>query len=380
MARTACRLLVVAVCAASLALVHRATACTGIAIRPQDGSVITGRTLEFAYDLHSQLIVIPRGQQYTGTVANNRSGMRWTGKYAMAGTSMVELPVICDGLNEKGLGVGVFYFPGYAQYQPVTDGELDRTIAPWQLPTYLLGTCATVEEAIHAAREVVIGEAIAPVLNLCPPVHYVVHDATGRCAVLEPLGGPLTVYDNPLGVITNSPTFDWQMTNLRNYINLFTGDPKPIKLAGVELAPFGAGAGMHGLPGDFSPPSRFVRAVAFTQTSVPVKSAIDGVDQVLHLLNQFDIPKGLVRVAQPGEQPLDEFTRWTSVSDLKNQRFYFRNYENEQVRMIDLKAADLDAARPAIIAVDTEQTYVDVTPRVRTEAGKPPRDGQVSAK
>ena len=32
----------------------------------------------------------------------------------------------------------------------------------------------------------------------------------------------LDVWDNPVGVLTNSPDFNWHLTNLRNYMNAST--------------------------------------------------------------------------------------------------------------------------------------------------------------
>ena len=137
-----------------------------------------------------------------------------------------------------------------------------------------------------------MGNVVLKEFGFVPPVHYIVHDAGGGCAVLEYVETQLKVHKNHLGVLTNSPTFDWHVTNLRNYINLGVTGLPPLKLEGKAFAPFGQGSGMLGLPGDFTPPSRFIRAVAFTQSALPVDKAEDGVKQAFHILNQFDIPKG----------------------------------------------------------------------------------------
>jgi choloylglycine hydrolase len=344
--------------------ISSASACTGIRVRPQDGSVISARTLEFGTDLHSMLIVVPRNLQYVGTAPGGKPGLKWSTRFGIVGTNALGLPHICDGLNEKGLGMGLFYFPEYAGYQPATVETADKTLAPWELTTYLLGACGTVDEAIHAAREVrVVSVALAQFGSECPPVHYVLHDATGRCAVLEYVGGELHVYDNPLGVFTNAPTFEWHLTNLRNYLNLLVDSAPPADFNGLRLTPFGQGDGMHGLPGDFTPPSRFVRAVAFTQSAVPVATAPDGVRQAFHLLNQFDIPKGLNREKQQGQTTI-EYTSWTSASDLTNRRFYFHTYDDRQVRMVDLKGADLDSGKIVTVPMTGATTFDDVTPRL----------------
>src|ERR1035438_9464972 len=91
------------------------------------------------------------------------------------------------------------------------------------------------------------------------PLHYVLHDAKGNSIVLEWVGGKLNIYDNTVGVMTNSPTYDWQMTNLRNYVSLSPDNAKPVTVNGVQYAANGQGSGLLGLPGDPTPPSRLVQ-------------------------------------------------------------------------------------------------------------------------
>ena len=154
--------------------------------------------------------------------------------------------------------------------------------------------------------------------------------------------------------MTNAPTYDWHMTNLTNYINLTPKDIDQAKLGSVTLPAFGSGAGMLGLPGDFTPPSRFVRAAMFSQTAAPNATAGDAVLAAFHILNQFDIPKGSVVNAAVGE-PTDEITEWTSVADLQNLRWYFRTHTDQAIRVVDLKEA-LAAAKGEISTIEMEGT------------------------
>jgi penicillin V acylase-like amidase (Ntn superfamily) len=105
-----------------------------------------------------------------------------------------------------------------------------------------------------------------------------------------------TIRDNLLGVLTISPTFDWHVTNLRNYVNLTVTNVSQVALSGINRDGLGQGTGMLGLPGDFTPPCRFIRAVAFAQTALPVATAEEEILQAFDNLNQFDIPKGAARV------------------------------------------------------------------------------------
>jgi choloylglycine hydrolase len=334
-------------------------ACTGITIKPKDGSIVFARTLEFAVDLKSNILVVPRGKEYVGTAPGDKPGLRWKTKYGVVGTNAFDLPVVVDGLNEKGLSVGLFYFPGFAKYQDVKDEDFGKALAPWELGIFLLGTCSDVKEAVAAAKGVLVGAVVQKDMGFVPGVHATVTDAGGKSVVLEYVGGKLSVHVNPFGVLTNAPPFDWHMTNLSNYVPLSAKNVEKIDLAGKEIKGLGQGSGMLGLPGDFTPPSRFVRAVAFSKAVLPVEKAKDGVLQAFHILNQFDIPKGAARGIEHGKEVAD-YTQWTSAADLKNLRYYFRTYDNSRIRMVDLRAVNLDAKEIRTISMKGEEEIEDI--------------------
>ena len=326
-------------------LANAAHACTGIRLIAEDGTVVHARTMEFAIDIHSDVIMVPRGYARTGTTPDGKEGLKWKAKYASVGANGVGLPVLFDGLNEKGLAAGTFYFPTSAGYMPYTAADAGKTIAQWEVGSWILENFASVEEVKANIGKIVVPAVVFGGWGFAPEAHYIVHDASGKSIVIEYVGGKLNVHDNPLGVITNSPTFDWHMTNLRNYLNFSMTNAPPVQLGPIKLLPTGQGSGMLGLPGDFTPPSRFVRAVAFSQSVFKPKTGDDAVLEAFHVLNQFDIPKGAAREHEKDEHGnvLADYTIWTSASDLKAKRFYFRTYENSQIRMADLMKMDLDA-------------------------------------
>ncbi|MFO0917633.1 MAG: choloylglycine hydrolase family protein [Planctomycetaceae bacterium] len=340
------------------------SACTGITIKPKDGSVVFARTLEFAADLKSNVIVVPRGRESVGTAPGNQPGLRWKNKYAAVGANAFGLPVIIDGLNDQGLHVGLFYFPGFAKYQQVTAQDSGKALAPWELGSYLLGTCRDINEATAAAKGVLVGEVVQPDMGIVPPAHYIVTDAGGNSVVLEYVEGKLLIHANPFGVMSNAPTFDWHMTNLGNYVTLSKKNVERVDLAGNEIKGLGQGSGMLGLPGDFTPPSRFVRAVAYSKTALPVTTAKEGVLQAFHILNQFDIPKGAAQGVEHGQEVYD-YTLWTSAADLKNLRYYFRTYDNSRIRMVDMKTLDLDAKAIGTILMRGDEDIEDVSAQVK---------------
>ncbi len=326
-----------------------ALACTGIRLIAKDGAVVVARTLEFGTDLESKVAVFPAGTAVAGALPNDAPGISFKTKYGIVGANAFGLPTIVDGMNDQGLYVGEFFFPGSAGYTGVTAENASRAMAGYQYSMWILGNFATVAEVKAAYDRVVLVPTVVPQLGMAPPVHFRIVDKTGAAVVVEPIGGKLVIYDDPLGVLTNSPSFDWHMTNLNNYAGLSAYDRAPLAVQGVTLSGFGQGSGFYGLPGDFTPPSRFVRAVAFEAAAVQPATASDAVQQVFHILNNFDIPVGAVRDEVNGKS-IDEWTLWTSANDLVNLQFYFRTFNDQSLRSVDV--------RKALASAGTQATYL----------------------
>lgn len=335
-------------------------ACTGMQLKSADNVFINGRTVEFGVKITTNVIVVPRNYKFIGSLPNNEAGMNYQSKYAFVGATMYNTPLVVDGINEKGLSVGAFYFPGYASYSTVTAENKQHALSPLDFNNWLLSQFATVDEVKNALNNVVIAPTIFKTWNLVPPFHYVVYDKTGNSVVIEPTNNKLIVYDNPIGVITNSPTFDWHMTNLQNYLNLSVLNVPKVSVKGVDLKQFGEGSGLHGLPGDFTPPARFVRAAVFSSSAIPAENADQTVLQMFHLLNQFDIPVGAVRSVDKGVLHTDQ-TLFTTVKNPQNNRYYIRTYEDQNIKVVDLNKFDLNASNIKIIPINSKQTIDDIS-------------------
>jgi choloylglycine hydrolase len=346
--------------------------CTTLLITAKDGAVVSGRTMEFGFDVGSDVMVIPAGTPMTGTLPKG-TGISYKTTHGMIGANGLGFPVIIDGINDAGLYFSAHYFPGYADYAQVTDTNASSAMAPYEFGNWVLGTCATLEEVRDNIRDIVLVNTVVEALGGPPPLHFIVRDRFGKSLVIEPLQGALKLDDNPVGVMTNSPTFDWHLTNLINYRSLTAENVGDVVLGGGFTLPlFGQGSGMFGLPGDATPPSRLVRAVAYSQTAVPVETAADAVLQVFHIMNAFDIPVGSVSDTHEEADPIDkdavkkivhnDYTVWTTVADLANCRFYYRTYNDQSIRVVDLKKA-LAAARGDVrfIVMDSKQPVIDAS-------------------
>ena len=186
----------------------------------------------------------------------------------------------------------MFYFPGSAGYMPYTAADAGKTIAQWEVGSWILENFATVDEVKANIGNIVVPSVVFKDWGFAPEAHYMCTTPPARASCSSTSAGRLNIHDNPLGVMTNSPTFDWHMTNLRNYVNFSMTNVPPVKLGPITLQPLGQGSGMLGMPGDFTPPSRFVRAAAFSQSVLPSKTGDEAVLEAFHILNNFDIPKG----------------------------------------------------------------------------------------
>ncbi len=347
-------------------VVQPALACTGIMLKTADGSFVHGRTVEFGVKIESSIAVIPRGQAFVARTPAG-DGVKYAAKYAAVGAVAFSDVKLLDGLNEQGLAVGAFYFPTFAGYTPVTPENQHRGLSPADFPNWLLTQFATVDEvrkAIAAGEVVITPTLIENWGPEAPPFHYVVYDRSGASIAIEPVEGRLVLHDNPLGVMTNSPGFDWHMTNLRNYISLDPVNAAPVKIAGETFAQLGQGSGMVGLPGDFTPPSRFVRAAIFSTTAIPSPSAETGVAQVFHILNNFDIPVGVSREVSDGVVHTD-YTMLTIARDPQSLRYYYKSYNDQTIRMVDLKQLDLNAKAIKLMSTSSQQPVVDMSGQLK---------------
>lgn len=335
-------------------------ACTGIKLAAKDGALVHGRTLEFGIKIDTSIIVVPRDYEFKATTSKG-PGLTYKAKYAAVGAMAFDNVSIMDGINEKGLSVGTFYFPGFAKYATITADNQSKSLSPIDFSNWLITQFATVDEMKAGLSQVVIDPTVFKEWgDSAPPFHYVVYDKSGKSVVIEPLQGLLFVSDNPLGVCTNAPNFDWHMTNLRNFINLTPFNTKALNIKGLELAPLSQGSGMVGLPGDFTSPSRFVQAAIFSITATPSETADEAVLQTFHILNQFDIPVGIAREKE-GDVIHTDYTMITCVRDPQALKFYFKTYDDQTIRMVDLNKFDLKGKTILRTSIVGRQPVEDVT-------------------
>jgi choloylglycine hydrolase len=266
----------------------------------------------------------------------------------------------------------MLYLPGDGQFLLPDPSKDDRTIGGWQAAAYLLTTVATVQEAkqVLTSERVYIAQQIFPPFKAQLPVHFYIADASGAVVIAEYVNGKLSLHDDPLGVLTNSPPFNWQMTNLSNYVNLSPVNVPELNLGNdLNIQNFGQGSGMLGIPGDYTPPSRFVRVALFSHWASAGKNISETVNAGFHVLNTFDIFKGAVRSSNNAGSEMD-VTEWAVAHDRTNLKTYVRTYGGLTIQMVDLRKIDFGQPGFRQIALDNTFAPADITSTATALAAK----------
>lgn len=328
-------------------------ACTGITLHTQQGDVVTARTIEWAAEaLHSGYVVVPRGyKQQSFLPDGTQTGHRFTAKYGYVGLTVEQPEFVMNGMNEAGLEAGLFYFPAYGRYEAYDEALKAQTISDFQLVAWILSSFKSVDEVKNALP-------LIHVVGIDPrssTVHWRVTEPSGRQIVIEITDGQAHFYENTLGVLTNAPGFEWHLTNLNNYINLSTGTINTRKVGDLTLTAFGGGGGLHGIPGDMTPPSRFVRAAFFQASAPKLVSAEETVTEAFHILNNFDIPIGVQFAEGQTVADIPSATQWTIACDLQGKRIYYRTMYNATIRCIDLNKINFRTVKHQTAALDKEK-------------------------
>lgn len=333
--------------------------CTGISLTSADGGVVAARTVEWALsDAHHDCVgVFGRGRRFTAQTPTGLDGKQWTGRFGFVSLTAYGQPYGPDGMNERGLYVGVYYFPGFFSPAPFDPAERARSASVGDFMQWMLSSFSTVAEVREHLHEVRVVEVTDPRFGGAPlPFHWKVADPSGAAIVIEITdGGRVSVHDAFLGVISNSPDYGWHLTNLRNYIGLSPAPAAPLTIDGVRLAPFGGGSGLIGLPGDYSPPSRFVRAAALTALARPLATSTEAVFEAFRILDSFNITVGATAPAGHQAPDLVSATQVTTACDLGQRTLYFHSMHNRQVRAVRLDDIDFDVAGERLIEAGAQR-------------------------
>lgn len=309
--------------------------CTALSIKSSEGHNFFGRNMDLAYNFNQSVLVVPRNYKNESKV----TGKVIKGNYAIIGmgTLIDNHLAMADGMNEKGLCCAGLNFEGYA-YFPEELAEGKDNIAAYDFIYWVLANFETVYEVKDAIKGI---ELVSVPINENTPVamlHWMLCDKTGKSIVVERTVDGIAVYDNPVGVMTNNPKFNWHLTNLNEYLNITPNHPKETKWSDKNLKALGVGAGTLGIPGDFASVSRFIR-IAYIRANMPeIKDDEASITQFFNMLDYVKMVKGGVIT----EDGLEDLTLYTCCMNQEKGIYYYRNYYNNRINAVDMNKENLD--------------------------------------
>lgn len=313
-----------------MTLPQSSQACTRALFVGSNDVVITGRTMDWVEDMHSDLWVFPQGIKRDGAAGPN--SIFWTSKYGSLIVSGYNLGT-ADGMNEKGLVANVLYL-AESDYGKTGGDKPLLSISLWA--QYALDNFSTVAEAVDAlGKEPFIIRA--PVLPNGSPaqLHLSLSDESGDSAIFEYVDGKLVIHHGKqYQVMTNSPIFSQQLA-LNTYWE---------KIGGSTF-----------LPGTNRAADRFARA-SFLIAAIPKEASshyITAVPQhdflnqaiagVMGVMRSVSVPLGITTAGEPNIAS----TLWRTVSDQKNKVYFFDSATSPNTFWVPL--ADLDFKNGAAV-------------------------------
>jgi penicillin V acylase-like amidase (Ntn superfamily) len=303
--------------------------CTRAVYLGPDDTVITGRSMDWVEDMGSNLWAFPRGMRRNGA-AGPRS-VEWVSRYGSVITAGYDAGTT-DGMNEAGLVASLLYL-AEADYSADDGSRPLISISTWA--QYVLDCFATVAVAVAALRAEPF-VVLAPALPNGAPatLHLAISDASGDSAILEYVGGALTIHHGrEFQVMTNSPVYDEQLVLNRYWQSI---------------------GGLTWLPGTNRAADRFARASFYIEAIPKTADIRQALASVLGVIRNVSVPLGITTPNQPNISS----TRWRTVADHKHKVYYFDSATSPNAFWVPLAGAALEEGSPVRkLTLDGGQVY-----------------------
>lgn len=304
--------------------------CTCINLKTKDNYF--GRNLDLECGFGEKVVITPRNYEF-----KLRKEQSFKTKYAMIGMATVidNYPLYAEASNEKGLSIAGLYFPGYAYYK---DEEKEKiNITPFELTPWILGNFKSIEELKKVLNNInLVNISFSEKIKLTP-MHFMISD-TKDCIVIEQIKEGLKIYDNEVGVLTNSPPFIYHLTNLNNYLNLTANFAENRFTDKIGLKAYSNGMGTIGLPGDTSSSSRFIRATFNKINSVCNEDEESSISQFFHILDSVSMTRGSTIT----ENKKYDITNYSCCININKGIYYYKTYENNQITAIRMNENNMN--------------------------------------
>ena len=304
--------------------------CTSMLWKSSDSYF--GRNLDMECSYGEEIIFVPRKFDFKFKFSNQPQK-----SFSTCGIGIVKdgYPLFYDGMNEKGLAIAGLRFRD-AKYCSCI---LSNSVAPYEFIPFLLSQCETCKEAKMLISDICISEINFSDEYPYAPLHWMIADKD-EAVTVECTNGKITVYDNIPGILTNMPSFDYQVFNLSNYINLTSGYPDNRFSECFSPDIYSRGMGAIGLPGDMSSMSRFVRGTFVKlNTKNRFSSESEEKSQFFHMLYSVYQPKGCTVTENEDE----EYTVYTSCYNLNKKALTLTTYDNWSFKCFEMKNEDNDS-------------------------------------
>ncbi|SCY23588.1 linear amide C-N hydrolase [Alkaliphilus peptidifermentans] len=321
--------------------------CTEFILPGQKNIKVSGRTMDYTDDLHSKFVIVPRETRVQSFIDGDeknflKEGMRWESDYGFVGISVFNMPFYADGLNEKGLSAALLVLGGTQYPKPCKCN--DKNIPMVYLLQYILGKCKDIEDIKKILPQVTICGLLTP-LRFFNDFHLIAHDANGDSIVLEAENSQINQYHNEgASVLTINPFLHWHLKNLKNYRNLNNNSQD--------------GSSLHGLPGDSTSSSRFVRTSLLRKYSSVSQNINQEIQQAFYIINRVTLVNG-----EKSHEGGVHITQYEVVRDHKNKKYYFRSNQNQSIRVLNFEKIDFSGkTKYDPIPITTGTLYEEILP------------------
>ncbi len=306
--------------------------CTAISVNKNFSYF--GRNLDFEHTFGEKIVITPK--KYPFSFQNKEI---LDNHYAIIGMAVDGggYPLYFDATNEKGLCMAGLNFPCYAKYNGYDPSK--ENIASFELIPWVLSKFSSVKQAKDKIKNINITDTPFSSELKPTPLHWMLSDKKENITIEQTKEG-LRIFENPLGVLTNSPPFDMQMVNLNNYMSLTQDEPCNRFSQKIELSAYSRGMGAIGLPGDLSSMSRFVRASFVKLNAVFEDTEQKRVTQFFNILSQVSQVKGCAR-AENGF----EMTNYSSCCNTDLGIYYYKTYYSGKILGVDMHREDLNSSQ-----------------------------------
>lgn len=289
--------------------------CTSIKMQSTDGSLLLARTMDW-HTFPAKPISLPRNYQWLGVCQNQV----FANKYAILGVGHDIENIhadLSDGINELGLAGQKLTFSNASVYSQTINPQL-KQLAPFEFVLWVLGNFKSVAEIIENIAQIQLMTDINATFKFGRnDLHFAFADKTGAMINIEPLAGRLEVKVNQIGLLTNAPNFEREITKLNQYMDFSS------PATNLNQISSGNFSGKLGLPGGFTPTARFIRATLLKEYAITPADEAANLIETWHILNSVTVPRSAQRSTT--------YTIYRCAYSLNNRSLYYQAYDDLNV-------------------------------------------------